>query len=705
LQVPIAGAIAGAIAGIMTKPDRLPTANAIAQASAFSTAAPPPGAPLSRADHDRMANAIRALAMDAVEQAKSGHPGLPMGAADIATVLFTRFLKFDPADPNWPDRDRFVLSAGHGSMLLYALFYLLGYEKMTIEEIKRFRQLGSLTPGHPEHGHTPGVETTTGPLGQGLANAVGMAIAERHLAAIFGTDIVDHATFVLASDGDLMEGISQEAIALAGHLRLNKLTVLYDDNGISIDGATSLSDSVDQVKRFESADWAATRIDGQDPAAIARAIEAARHSDRPSLIACRTTIGYGAPNKGGTEKSHGSPLGPEEIAAARQRLGWTAPPFEIPADIRALWRAAGERNRPTRLAWEKHLAALDPTRRAEFTRRLHGEVAERIAPAVTELKQKLAQAPKELATRSASELALDALTVAAPEMIGGSADLTGSNNTRAKTMKVLKAPDYSGTFIHYGVREHGMAAAMNGMALHGGVIPYSGTFLVFSDYCRPAIRLAALMGQRVIHVMTHDSIGLGEDGPTHQPVEHLSALRAIPNLKLFRPCDAVETVECWQLALQSPDGPSVLALTRQALPQLRTGFDGRNRCAAGAYELVAAEGGPALVSLFATGSELALAVAARKLLVARKIPTRVVSVPCFELFFALTEAERANVIGVAKVKVAVEAGIRQGWDAIIGSAGIFVGMTGFGASAPYKDLYRYFGITAEKVAEAVLSKL
>jgi transketolase len=502
-----------------------------------------------------------------------------------------------------------------------------------------------------------------------------------------------------------MEGISQEAIALAGHLRLNKLTVLYDDNGISIDGATSLSDSVDQVKRFESADWAATRIDGQDPAAIARAIEAARHSDRPSLIACRTTIGYGAPNKGGTEKSHGSPLGPEEIAAARQRLGWTAPPFEIPADIRALWRAAGERNRPTRLAWEKHLAALDPTRRAEFTRRLHGEVAERIAPAVTELKQKLAQAPKELATRSASELALDALTVAAPEMIGGSADLTGSNNTRAKTMKVLKAPDYSGTFIHYGVREHGMAAAMNGMALHGGVIPYSGTFLVFSDYCRPAIRLAALMGQRVIHVMTHDSIGLGEDGPTHQPVEHLSALRAIPNLKLFRPCDAVETVECWQLALQSPDGPSVLALTRQALPQLRTGFDGRNRCAAGAYELVAAEGGPALVSLFATGSELALAVAARKLLVARKIPTRVVSVPCFELFFALTEAERANVIGVAKVKVAVEAGIRQGWDAIIGSAGIFVGMTGFGASAPYKDLYRYFGITAEKVAEAVLSKL
>jgi transketolase len=690
----------------MTKPDRLSAATAVAKASDTSTAAAQlHDDPVSRADHDRMANAIRALAMDAVEQAKSGHPGLPMGAADIATVLFTRFLKFDPADPAWPDRDRFVLSAGHGSMLLYALLYLLGYEKMTIEEIKRFRQLGSLTPGHPEHGHTPGVETTTGPLGQGLANAVGMAIAERHLAAVFGDDIVDHATFVLASDGDLMEGISQEAIALAGHLRLQKLIVLYDDNGISIDGATSLSDSVDQVKRFESAGWMASRIDGQDPAAIARAIEAARRSDRPSLIACRTTIGYGAPNKGGTEKTHGSPLGPDEVAAARQKLGWTAPAFEIPADIRALWRAAGERNRPTRLAWEQRLAALDPARRAEFTRRLRGDVAERIAPAVAEVKQKLAQAPKDLATRSASELALDALTAVAPEMIGGSADLTGSNNTRAKTMKVLKAPDYAGTFIHYGVREHGMAAAMNGMALHGGVIPYSGTFLVFSDYCRPAIRLAALMGQRVIHVMTHDSIGLGEDGPTHQPVEHLAALRAIPNLKLFRPCDAVETIECWQLALNSNEGPSVLALTRQALPQLRTGFDANNRCAAGAYELAGAEGGAALVSLFASGSELALAIEARKVLAARKIPARVVSVPCFELFLARPEAERTAVIGTAKVNVAVEAAVRQGWDAIIGSSGAFVGMTGFGASGPYKDLYRHFGLTAEKVAEAALGKL
>ncbi|MGB8628521.1 MAG: transketolase [Xanthobacteraceae bacterium] len=691
----------------MTKPDRLSSANVpVAQASRFPAAAPHPSfGPVSRTEHDRMANAIRVLTMDAVEKAKSGHPGLPMGAADIATILFTRFLKFDPADPAWPDRDRFVLSAGHGSMLLYALLHLLGQEKMTIEEITRFRQLGSITPGHPEHGHTPGVETTTGPLGQGLANAVGMAIAERHLAAVFGDDIVDHSTFVLASDGDLTEGISQEAIALAGHLQLKKLIVLYDDNGISIDGPISLSDSVDQVERFKSAGWSAARIDGHDPAAIASAIEAAKGSDRPSLIACRTTIGFGAPNKGGTEKSHGSALGPEEVAAARQTLGWSAPPFEIPTDIRERWRAAGGANKPARLAWEQRLAALAAEKRAEFERRSRGEIGDALARAVTGLKQKFAQDPKEIATRVASELVLDALTAALPEMLGGSADLTGSNNTRAKGMKTLAAPDYSGTFIHYGVREHGMAAAMNGIALHGGIIPYSGTFLVFSDYCRPAIRLAALMGQRVIHVMTHDSIGLGEDGPTHQPVEHLAALRAIPNLKVFRPCDIVETIECWQLALQSKRGPSVLALTRQNTPQLRQGFDERNRCAAGAYELIAADGGSALVSLFATGSEVALAIAARKFLAAHDIPARVVSVPCFELLLALPEGERAAVIGAAKVNVAVEAGIRQGWDAIIGPSGTFIGMTAFGASAPYKDLYRHFGLTAEKVAEAALARL
>ena len=652
-----------------------------------------------------MANAIRALAMDAVEQAKAGHPGLPMGAADVATVLFTRFLKFDSADPSWPDRDRFVLSAGHGSMLLYALLHLTGYETMTIDEIKRFRQLGSLTPGHPEYGHTPGVETTTGPLGQGLANAVGMAIAERHLAALFGSNIVDHSTYVLASDGDLMEGISQEAIALAGHLKLKKLIVLFDDNGISIDGPLALADSVDQVKRFEAAGWAATRIDGHDPEAIAAAIEAAKKSDRPSLIACRTTIGFGAPNKGGTEKSHGSPLGAEEIAAARAKLGWSDPPFEVPASIREPWLAAGKRGRPARLAWEMRLAALDPPQRAEFERRIRGDLTDKLGAAVRSVKDKLAQAPKEIATRSASEFALEALLPALPELVGGSADLTGSNNTRTKTMKAMSASDYSGRFIHYGVREHGMAAAMNGMALHGGIIPYSGTFLVFSDYCRPAIRLAALMGQRVIHVMTHDSIGLGEDGPTHQPVEQLAALRAIPNLKVFRPCDAVETMECWQLALESKTGPSILALTRQNVPQLRHGFDEHNRCALGAYELIAAEDDAAAVSLFATGSEVAIAVAAKTLLAERRVSARVVSVPCFELLFAAPQAKRAAVIGTASVNVAVEAGIRQGWDAIIGSDAAFIGMTGFGASAPYKDLYHHFGLTAEKVAEVALARL
>ena len=533
-----------------------------------------------------MANAIRALAMDAVEQAKSGHPGLPMGAADIATVLFTRFLKFDPSDPAWPDRDRFVLSAGHGSMLVYALLHLLGYEAMTIEEIKRFRQLGSLTPGHPENFITAGVETTTGPLGQGLGNAVGMAIAERHLATVFGQEVVDHRTYVLASDGDLMEGISQEAIALAGHLKLNKLVVLFDDNGISIDGPLSLSDSVDQVKRFEAAGWAATRVDGHDPEAIAKAIAAAQASARPSLIACRTTIGFGAPSKAGTEKSHGSPLGADEIKGARERLGWPEPAFVIPADVLALWRNAGKAGKAAHQSWNDRFAAIPSARRAEFERRLRGELpTEQLAAAVRAAKEKLAATPKETATRAASETALETLTVAVPEMIGGSADLTGSNNTRPKGMAVLSAADYSGRFIHYGVREHGMASAMNGMALHGGIIPYSGTFLVFSDYCRPAIRLAALAGLRVIHVMTHDSIGLGEDGPTHQPVEHLAALRAIPNLFVFRPCDTVETVECWQLALRNAHAPSVLALTRQNLPQLRLGFDDANRCAAGAYEI------------------------------------------------------------------------------------------------------------------------
>ncbi len=652
-----------------------------------------------------MANAIRALAMDAVEQAKSGHPGLPMGAADVATVLFTRFLKFDPADPDWPDRDRFVLSAGHGSMLIYALLYLTGYPAMTLDQIKRFRQLGSITAGHPEYGHTPGVETTTGPLGQGLANAVGMAIAERHLAAEFGADVVDHKTYVLASDGDLMEGISQEAIALAGHLKLNRLIVLFDDNGISIDGPLSLSDSVDQVKRFEAAGWTASRVDGHDPAAIAAALEKAQSADRPVLIACKTTIGFGAPTKAGKSSSHGSPLGADEIKGAREKLGWTHAPFEIPADILSAWRSAGERSKGAHADWSKRLAAFDAGKRAEFERRMKGDLpAPGFADAVRAIKASLAATPKEIATRTACEFALETLIPAVPEMVGGSADLTGSNNTRTKSMKAMSAADYSGRFIHYGIREHAMASAMNGMALHGGIIPYSGTFLVFSDYCRPAIRLAALMGKRVIHILTHDSIGLGEDGPTHQPVEHLAALRAIPNLLVFRPCDAVETAECWQLALEAKNRPSVLALTRQNLPQLSQNFLDSNRCAAGAYEIAAADG-KAEVSLFATGSEVAIAVEAKKLLAAKGVAARVVSVPCFEFLAESPEAARRAVIGDAKVNIGVEAAIRQGWDAIIGSDGVFVGMTGFGASAPYKDLYKHFGVTAEAVAAAAAHKL
>jgi len=654
--------------------------------------------------HARMANAIRALAMDAVEQAKSGHPGMPMGMADVATVLFTKFLKYDPADPAWPDRDRFVLSAGHGSMLIYALLYLTGYGAVTIEEIKRFRQLGSKTPGHPENFITPGIETTTGPLGQGLANAVGMAIAERHLAAVFG-GAVDHKTYVIASDGDLMEGISQEAIALAGHLKLNRLIVLFDDNGISIDGALSLADSVDQVKRFEAAGWNAWRIDGHDPQAIASAIATAQNSDRPVLIACKTTIGFGAPSKAGKASSHGSPLGADEIKGAREKLGWTHAPFEIPADILAAWRAAGQRSKAAHADWKKRLAALDAGKRAEFERRMRGDLPlAALTAAVAKVKETLAAAPKDIATRAASEFALEALVPAVPEMIGGSADLTGSNNTRTKAMTVLSAADYGGRFIHYGVREHAMAAAMNGMTLHGGVIPYSGTFLVFSDYARPAIRLAALMGERVIHVMTHDSIGLGEDGPTHQPVEHLASLRAIPNVLVFRPADAVETVECWQLALQAKDRPSVIALTRQNVPQLRNRVDGDNVCAAGAYE-IAGPDGAAAVSIFATGSEVAIAVEAAKLLAGRGIAARVVSVPCLQLLLAQPESVRRAIIGETRIKIAVEAGVRQGWDAVIGADGLFVGMTGFGASAPYKELYKNFGITAEAVAEAAMKKL
>ncbi len=653
--------------------------------------------------HGPMANAIRSLAMDAVEKAKSGHPGLPMGAADIATVLFSQFLKFDPADPSWPDRDRFVLSAGHGSMLLYALLYLTGTTGMTLDEIKSFRQLGSKTPGHPEYGHTPGVETTTGPLGQGIATAVGMALGERLMAAEFGSGLVDHHTYVIASDGDLMEGVSQEAIALAGHLRLSRLIVLFDDNGISIDGPLSLSDSVDQVQRFAAAGWAAERVDGHDPDALAAAIGRARVGDRPTLIACKTIIGYGAPNRAGTSKAHGEPLGADELAGTKAKLNLSPEPFSVPDIVLAAWRAAGSRAQDVHAAWRTRLAAADPALRAEFERRLAGVMPARLGSAIAALKDRLAAEPQTIATRKASELALEVITPVMPELVLGSADLTPSNNTKTKNLTVVSPGTLAGRYIHYGIREHGMAAAMNGLALHGGIVPAGATFMVFTDYCRPAIRLSALMGIRVIYVMTHDSIGLGEDGPTHQPVEHLAALRAIPNLHVFRPADPIETAECWQIALETAGSPSVLALTRQNLLPFRTA-GAANACAQGAYEIAAADG-EAAVSLFASGSEVEIALAARGLLAARGIAARVVSVPCMELFAAQPDAVRQAVIGRATVRVAVEAGIRMGWDAIIGSEGGFVGMTGFGASAPAKALYAHFGLTAEAVAETAAARL
>jgi len=653
-------------------------------------------------DHDLMANAIRALAMDAVEKAKSGHPGMPMGMADVATVLFTKHLKFDAADPHWPDRDRFVLSAGHGSLLLDAALYLLGYEDMTLDDIRRFRQLGSKAAGHPEYGHAAGIETTTGPLGQGLGNAVGMALAERLMNAAFGDDLVDHRTYAIASDGDLMEGISHEAISIAGHLRLSKLIVIFDDNSITIDGPTSLADSTDQVKRFEAAGWKAWRIDGQDADAVDKALDEAKKSDRPVLIAAKTTIGFGAPKKAGTASSHGSPLGAEEVAGARKALHWPYEPFVIPDEIVGAWRKAGSRSRGTRDAWAKRLAASE--KRMEFSRRVSGKIGPALDEAIEKLKRSYAEKAQTVATRKASELALDAINAVVPETIGGSADLTPSNNTKTKGLEDVAPGKFGGRFIHYGIREHGMAAAMNGIALHGGLIPYSGTFLIFSDYCRPSIRLSALMGIRVIYVMTHDSIGLGEDGPTHQPVEQLAALRAIPNLVVYRPADVVETAECWQLALHDQHHPSLLALTRQNLEQVRHGYSAENMCERGAYELKRAEG-DAKASLFATGSEIGIALKAQALLQEKGIAARVVSVPSFDRFFEQDAAYRAEVLGAAPVRVGIEAAVREGWDALIGPDGIFVGMSSFGASAPYEELYRHFGITPEAVCDKVLERL
>jgi transketolase len=651
--------------------------------------------------HRDLANAIRALAMDAVEAAKSGHPGMPMGMADVATVLFQQHLKFDAAQPNWPDRDRFVLSAGHGSMLIYSLLHLTGYPEMTLDELKNFRQWGAKTAGHPEFGHAPGIETTTGPLGQGLANAVGMALAERILNARFGDDLVDHRTYAIAGDGCLMEGISHEAISLAGHLKLNKLIVLFDDNGISIDGAVSLSCSDDQLARFQASGWATTRVDGHDAEAVSKAIDAAKKSDKPSLIACKTVIGYGAPGKAGSSSSHGSPLGKDEIAGAREKLGWPHAPFEIPAQIKAAWEAIGKRGAVLASEWSKRLDANQ--QKAEFTRVISGELPANFAEVIGDLKTAIAKDAPKLATRMSSQLVLDTLVPALPELIGGSADLTGSNNTRAKVAKPITAGAYGGNYIYYGIREHGMAAAMNGMALHGGIIPFGGTFLVFTDYCRPAIRLSALMKQRVIYVMTHDSIGLGEDGPTHQPVEHLAALRAIPGLLVFRPCDTMETAECWALALSNKDRPSVLALTRQALPHLRADAANANHCARGAYVIRPTQK-DRKVTLLATGSEVEIAVEAQKLLEEKGIGTAVVSMPSWELFEEQSAAYKQEVLGKG-LRVAVEAATSFGWERYIGTDGIFIGMKGFGASAPIADLYKNFGITPAVIVDAVTAKL
>jgi transketolase len=649
-----------------------------------------------------MADAIRVLSMDAVEKANSGHPGMPMGMADVAAVLWSKFLKYDASQPDWADRDRFVLSAGHGSMLLYSLLHLSGFKAMTLDELKAFRQLGSKTPGHPEYGHTPGVETTTGPLGQGLATAVGMAIAERHLAARFGADLVDHRTWVVAGDGCLMEGISHEAISLAGRLKLARLTVLWDDNNITIDGAVALSDATDQPARFKAAGWAVKAIDGHDAGQIRRALAWAVKQDRPTLIACRTRIGKGSPNFEGTHDVHGKALGKDEVAATRDNLGWPHEAFVLPEDVSRTWRAAGRRGAKDRKAWEARLAAS--AQKAEFERAMAGELPKHAFDSLDAFIAQAEAAKPAAATRQHSGAVLEQIFGEIPDLVGGSADLTGSNNTFVKNTAILDAPDYAGRYVNYGVREFGMAAAMNGMALHGGLIPYGGTFLVFSDYARPAIRLAALMGVRTIFVGTHDSIGLGEDGPTHQPVEHLASLRAMPNLNVFRPADAVETAECWKIALQTQSTPSVMALSRQKVPAVRTQPIGENLSARGAYQLAAASL-PAQVTIFATGTEVSIAVAAREQLEAQGIGARVVSVPSFELFAAQPTDYQEAVIGETDVRIAVEAGVRMGWDRFVGADGLFVGMTGFGASAPDKALYEHFGVTAEAIVHAVKSKL
>ncbi|MEA2737266.1 MAG: transketolase, partial [Acetobacteraceae bacterium] len=648
-----------------------------------------------------MANAIRALAMDAVQQAKSGHPGMPMGMADIATVLFSDFMRFDAADPHWLDRDRFVISNGHGSMLLYSLLYLTGYKDMPIEEIKRFRQIDSKTPGHPEYRHADGIETTTGPLGQGLANSVGMALAERIMNASFGDALVDHFTYVFMGDGCLMEGISHEAISLAGHLKLGKLIAFFDNNSISIDGATSLAVSDDQSARFRASHWHVQEIDGHDTDAIREAIKQAQAvTDQPSMISCRTVIGFGMPTKAGTQKAHSDAPGEEEIAGARKLLAWDSPPFVIPQPLLDAWRAIGAKGRGRRMAWAERVKAAPEGLRQDFERRTRGELPAGWRNAIAAAKKEFQDGGKDLATRQASGAVLDHLFAAIPELLGGSADLTPSNNTRAKNQVEIRPGEYKGSYVHYGVREHGMAAAMNGIALHGGLIPYGGTFMTFSDYCRPAIRLAAMMEIRTIFVMTHDSIGLGEDGPTHQPIEHLAALRAIPHLAVYRPGDPVETAECWELILDAPRRAALIALSRQPMPLLRRDPGTENLSAKGGYVLLEAEGGPRKLTIMATGSELHLAVEARDVMQKEGVPTAVVSMPCRLLFEEQDAAYKKAVLGEGTARVAVEAGVEVSWDRYLGFAGRFIGMHEFGASGKIGDVYKKFDITTEAVVRA-----
>ena len=654
--------------------------------------------------HNDMANAIRFLSVDAIENARAGHPGTPMGAADEATVLFSRYLKFDPAAPTWPDRDRFILSSGHACLLLYSLLYLTGYEEMTLEQLRSVRQFGSKTPGHPEYDPATGVETTTGPLGQGLATGVGMALAERLLNARFGDNVVDHYTYVLAGDGCLMEGISHEAISFAGHLGLSKLIVLWDDNRCTDDGITDLSVSDDQLTRFRACGWHVQSVDGHNPAALSAAIETARRVERPSLIGCRTTIGYGAPTKAGTRSTHGAPLGEAEIALARDNLGWPHPPFVVPADVLSAWRAAAARGAQARQSWEARLAALEPARRDEFKRMVSGTLSDGWQDALEAYKRRIGEERPTWSTANASGEALEVLTAAIPELIGGSADLSGSVRTKTQCIEPITPGDFTGRYFHYGVREHAMAAAMNGMALHGGIVPYSGTFVVFSDYMRPAMRLAAMMKQRVIYVLTHDSIGMGGGGPTHQPVEHLPALRAMPNLNVLRPADAVETAECWAIALSDEDTPSALVLTKQDLPAVRTVHVENNLCARGAYVLAEAAGARA-VTLLATGSEVSVALAARETLQAEGVPTAVVSMPCWERFDAQDETYRKTVLGEGTVRIAIEAAARLGWAEYLGDNGEFLGVDTYGASAPPEELFRHFGITPENVVAAAQARL